>query len=336
MPKRNGPKRWKSRRKPRPEYSRAKSDEANFLSSRFDQRRGEWTDDPTRSAQVGASIRFQFATVLPNFQKGHAAISDWDGFGSIVLCLAFDDAQESQIEGSAVLIGPGLALAARHVFEPYLDDIQSGRRIPYALSPTPEGLLIWKVHQITLNETDVAILRLDLATLLPEKAISFATLTTRMPAIGEQVLIVGFRSVEEPLSMTDRREFGIHTRMAVGEVSAVYPTGRDRVLMPFPCVEIRCLTLGGMSGGPAFDRHGRLIGILSSSIADHDEGPSTVSLWWPVVASKIESCWPDSFVPLPTNIMEMAKVGAISVEELDALRVTPEGSNLAVEFQPWT
>lgn len=327
---------WRRRRqKAGSKYSRAQSDEINPNSPKGDYRSGEWTGDPTLVAPVGASIRFQFTTVFPNIPVGHASISDWDSFGSILLCLAFDDPQTSQIEGSAVLIGPGLALAAHHVLDPYFADIQSGRRIAYALSPTQEGLLIWRVAQITVNETDVAILRLDLATPLPESTIRFATLTTRVPAIGEEVLIAGFRSVAEPLSLKDRREFGIQTRLGVGEVSAIYPLGRDRVLMPYPCIEIRCLTIGGMSGGPAFDRHGHLIGILSSSIGDHDEGPSTASLWWPVVGSKIESCWPRAFIPLPTNIMEMAKRGVISVERLDALQIAPDGENLAVDYQPW-
>ena len=48
-----------------------------------------------------------------------------------------------------------------------------------------------------------------------------------------------------------------------GLVGDLFPGGRDRVLAPHPCFEVRVPTKGGMSGGPVFTRRG-LCGVFSS------------------------------------------------------------------------
>jgi len=59
-----------------------------------------------------------------------------------------------------------------------------------------------------------------------------------------------------------------------------------------------------MSGGPAFDKNGKLIGILTSSFeAGDDLGPSYVSLLWPDTIPSIgvalsDGAHSDSNVPL--------------------------------------
>lgn len=55
-----------------------------------------------------------------------------------------------------------------------------------------------------------------------------------------------------------------------------YPHGRDRVMLPWPVLEVDCPTWGGMSGGPVFDEHGHLIGLLCSSFSVEEGG---IVLW---------------------------------------------------------
>lgn len=77
--------------------------------------------------------------------------------------------------------------------------------------------------------------------------------------------------------------------VATGTVSAHYPNGRDRSMLPGPCLEIGVNARGGMSGGPAFDDEGQLVGILSSSLEHPDGlGPSYVSLLQPALDHPIE------------------------------------------------
>jgi len=82
-------------------------------------------------------------------------------------------------------------------------------------------------------------------------------------------------------------EYGANVLVAVGEVTEHYLTGRGS-MPPGPAIEVACSTPGGLSGGPAFDKNGRLIGILSNSYHDPDgRGPSYVSLLWTALAIEI-------------------------------------------------
>ncbi|HLI61442.1 MAG TPA: hypothetical protein VKV21_17435 [Solirubrobacteraceae bacterium] len=51
---------------------------------------------------------------------------------------------------------------------------------------------------------------------------------------------------------------------------------RDRVMAPFPTIEIDCGSLGAMSGGPAFDQFGHVRRVLSSGWRNN-EPPSNVA-----------------------------------------------------------
>ena len=295
---------------------------------------GKVTDDPAKSAPVGTQFNVIWNDYYPLIDSGAGSLGDeWTHFDTALLALCFGDGRTIRLDGSAVLIGPGLALAAKHVIEPILDALLAGSVAPVAVSVTANGIVHWRVHQIIRGGTDVAILRLDLASAYPPHGLQCATLSTRTPAVGEPVMIAGVRSEQviqpgEPLGLT--------VRVGVGEVSDVYEIGRDRVLLPTPCVAVRCLTLGGMSGGPAFDKNGHLIGILTSSLED-DVGPSNVSLWWPTAADPIESLWPPGLTTLPTSLLELAQAGVIKIVGADALTSIAGGeSNFEVEYRPWT
>ena len=67
----------------------------------------------------------------------------------------------------------------------------------------------------------------------------------------------------------------ISRRMAtsVGEVTNVYPMGRDSSMMPGPCFATNARYEGSMSGGPAFNDDGHLVGIVSSCSKGDDVEP---------------------------------------------------------------
>ena len=114
-------------------------------------------------------------------------------------------------------------------------------------------------------------------------------------------------------------------RVGVGEVTALYLEGRDSVMNPHPCIEVKCLTLGGMSGGPAFDKDGHLVGILTSSF-EHELGPSYCSLWWPMANHAIGSTWLTGSVTLPTNLLQLNAAGLARIIGPEAISLHSDGS----------
>ena len=111
-----------------------------------DVREGVVKSDPARRSQDGDILKVQFVHHQPNILKGAGVLDRWDHFGSTLLAINFMDGEAHRADGSAVLIGPGLALAARHVFDPVLKDMVAGRVFPTAISVMPTGLLIWRVR----------------------------------------------------------------------------------------------------------------------------------------------------------------------------------------------
>ena len=300
-----------------------------------DKKSGIWADDPAKGAAIGTEFKVQWMYHYPLVEKGAGTLDDtnWTHFDTALLALSFTDGSELRADGSAALVGPGLAVAARHVLDPIMDDLLSGALSPMAASMTEHGVVLWSIHQIIRGDTDVALLRLNLASDFPPNGLRCATLSTRTPAIGEPIMIAGVRGQE---AAKLHSPLGLAVHIGVGEVSAIYPRGRDRVILPHACLEVRCLTMGGMSGGPAFDKNGHLVGILTSSL-DDEEGPSFVSCWWPTAGDGIETVWPPGIIELPTNLLELTKVFTGMVEGAEALTVSKESDGTTtVSYKTWS
>lgn len=295
---------------------------------------GVWRDDPSKSAEIGAKLDIQFMHHFPMMEKGAGILEkNWTHFGTALLTISFYDGEHLRTDGSAVLIGPGLALSARHVFDPVMEELKAGNVSPMVASVTEDGVVLWRLHQIVFGQTDVAILRLDLASDFPPHGLRCALLTTRTPAVGEPIMIAGARS-EEPVALEAPK--GMAIIIGVGEVGSVYGNGRDRVMLPNACIEVQCLAVGGMSGGPAFDKNGNLVGILTSSF-EADEGPAFISNWWPTAGDIVETIWPNGIAPVPLPLLDLAKHRAVMIDRPDALRLTKESDgNTTVEYRPWT
>lgn len=113
------------------------------------------------------------------------------------------------------------------------------------------------------------------------------TMTLLEPKVGEPITTYSFMSPAEhipPEELLHRKTETFHgsayipflniayglsfkTMEIAGEIEAVYPEGRDTVMMPFPCFQTNLTLRGANSGGPLFDRHGRVCGINCSGFA---------------------------------------------------------------------
>jgi hypothetical protein len=190
--------------------------------------------------------------------------------------------------GSAVLVAPGVALAAAHCFIDLKPDEQG-----QCLGFTPSGPQLWEIRAIQpCLDTDLVILSLALRTPPPlDLRFPLARATTRTPVVGELLYLLGYSeevdsAVDRPPNMTLKGWM----YSACGPVIEVWEKAREAVMMPFPCFAVDCDTRGGMSGGPVFDSAGYLVGLLC--VSRSDDPVSYVSAVWPAIGIAFEGGWP--------------------------------------------
>src|SRR5205823_2717409 len=128
-----------------------------------------------------------------------------DSFHGVILAVVFTDSICDFVDGSAVLVAPGIALCAWHVVEPRISATMAGHVHLHCLGVTPSGSRLWHVRKVThVPETDVAILGLSLASEISAGAtLHQAYLTTRFPKVGERLTIYGFRAAAETFPRGD-------------------------------------------------------------------------------------------------------------------------------------
>lgn len=135
----------------------------------------------------------------------------------------------------------------------------------------------------------------------------------RFPTVGDRILVVGYSADNEGSFLPDSDNvITIHGKMSssTGRVTAIYPEGRDRSILPFPCFEFVADIRGGMSGGPVFNDRGHLVGVVSTSLRDeqgNDHRCWAASLA-PIMADTIQPRWPYWLFPEPIRIIDQARV----------------------------
>jgi Trypsin-like peptidase domain len=212
------------------------------------------------------------------------------------------------VVGTAVLIAAHVAITARHVLDHIIT--QFGFK---ALSPS-SGVVgdyevklwqvlpgptyrFWKVFAAWPTSTDVAIfhLGLDRSTILGEQ-INWRCPRLRVlpPQVGQQIVAFGYREAKVDVTEDDKGTHHINLNdrptTSIGTIRQIYPSGRDRAMLPFPCFEIEARFDPGMSGGLVVDEAGSVCGLICASLqyANSDELPISyaVSLW-PMLKTKI-------------------------------------------------
>jgi hypothetical protein len=249
----------------------------------FDHFHGQTVSDPFDGLNPATSIHIDGKTFVPNDPPGVGPrlLPNMAHYEGVLLSVHFIEDERNKVEGSAVMVAPGIAFMATHVLESYIPGVMPSTAHMLCIGYAPSGPRIWYVRYYhKVEKSDVTILSLEYASPFPaDGSFAQAMLTTRLPGIGEQVMIVGLRASDQHVpadqSMSfsikgEHIEYGANVLVAVGEVSEHYLTGRGS-MPPGPAIEVACSTPGGLSGGPAFDKNGRLIGILSNSY-DYPDG----------------------------------------------------------------
>jgi len=269
------------------------------------------------------------ATVIPQ------GLIDGTSFEGALLALALHSDHEQAVLGTAVIVAPGLAVTATHVFRDRLDEILAGTVRPLCVGPASAGLDLWHVLKVSCYESDdIAFLSLQLASpVTPNWRFRTIAVTTREPRPGETVTIVGFHM---PTMKRDSEDgfcmFG-NLYAAAGSVTNAFFPMRDKVLMPYPVIEISCGSLGGMSGGAVLDARGYLLGVTSRGLQTEDQaGPSFASWIVGGLNRRLEIPWPPGVYGQPTHLLEIDD-RALRIEGREHIRTLDENSH---RYKRWS
>jgi serine protease Do len=122
-------------------------------------------------------------------------------------------------------------------------------------------------------QLDLATLRVNTANLKKVPLRSPLPLSSSHPKVGDEVIGIGYPILgssfggQSAIMKFEERMYG-----ASGIVTALHPNGTS-LSRPWPTIEIEGDWESGMSGGPVVDLNGRIVGVISSSLAPTDDAP---------------------------------------------------------------
>jgi len=202
-------------------------------------------------------------------------------------------------EGEAKLIGTGFwitetghLITARHVIEDNIGEDGVDRGPIYAMQALSGGVAIPRVlrkshmHEIfdlALSETLVlggphAHPTRPLPMTLDEPKIGDPLFTHAFLSRDQQfndekyqgISTSGFDALMAIPDLDLTYELSFQSRTGFGRLTAIFKEARDRVLLPFPCFQSDIPLYGANSGGPVFDKKGRICAVNCTNFAGED------------------------------------------------------------------
>jgi Trypsin-like peptidase domain len=267
-------------------------------------------------------------------------VANWDYYDGAIVMVGVTDGETYLIEGSGVMVAPGLVLSATHVLRHHADAIAARTLSVYCVGVRSGGRAdLWAVHQslrYAEDHSDIMFLGVELNSEISDDWYApCLPISTRAPEKGESLTIVGYRfdrDEAEPLPIINGvRAVGRgDLYIAAGEVETIYYPHRDRLLAPFPAIEIKCGSLGSMSGGAVIDQGGALVGILSRGWGD-DGPPSTAA--WIIHAFMFDVTlpWPPGAYDPNTPILDLPN-NQLKIYGRDKVRLV---GPLEIEYTAW-
>jgi hypothetical protein len=301
----------------------------------------EIDSDAANTLPNGVAPRVRWAGPL-EMQTGDisTAVQDWAAFDGGVVAVGTSDGETLTIGGSGVMVAPGLVLTATHVLRDEVAAIEAHELSVWCLGLRRDGRAeLWALSRMRFGETesDLAFLAVRPYSKVPAAwALTCLALTTRLPAAGDPVTVVGFRfdnSGPDGLGSIDGFPVVSRGRLyaSAGTVLQV-DLYRDSVLAPFPYVEVGCGTLGGMSGGAVIDARGAVMGILSVGLSHEDgRGPSHAAWILQALQFDVALSWPRDVYPSEVSILDLPEdlMRIIGREHVELI------GPLEIDYRPW-
>ncbi|MES2933304.1 MAG: serine protease [Pseudomonadota bacterium] len=216
-----------------------------------------------------------------------------DVIGQFTLQLVTERDDIVHTMGTAVWIGPSLAITAAHIMDACkqaygLKDDGAADFLMHAIQYGPSAPVNFSVQKIfRSNLTDIALLHLRAdAESIPEL---YPRISLIPPKKGERIVAFGYPAKLECTAL----EVVVtpNGSTSVGVVREVYMARRDLVMAPFSCFETNQRFDDSMSGGPVFNNVGELCGLICSTFEPSSSEEAYVSyctLLWPLVDLEID------------------------------------------------
>lgn len=196
------------------------------------------------------------------------------------------------LSGAPQLIGSGFwvtdqghLVTAWHVIEDNIGDSGIDSGPIYAIQARTDGSAVARVFRKTHKHTsyDLALSETQSPFECPTEPIA---MTLDHPPVGSAVYTHAFTSLAKSddhqlgalptavfnatlymqgLNLVYQLSYG--AALSFGSVSSIFDKARDSVMLPFPCFESTITLFGANSGGPVFDRFGRICGVNCSGIS---------------------------------------------------------------------
>jgi hypothetical protein len=295
--------------------------------------RGEIAEDPTKSLPIGSAIHSKVVGFGGSDATAQIrAVNNWAFFQGSVTGLILRDQNGERMIGTAVMVALGLAVTATHNLRDEIAALERGDVVPYLAGIREPALEIWRVTKVSYtNDDDICFLGVEPQSGLPGDATFYRlAISTRAPRNGEHLNIFGIRC--DDITHGDGG-ISFHARLLAskGTVKGVYPIRHEYPLVPYPCIELSCDSLGGMSGGAVLDDAGFLLGIISRGMTpDGGKGPTFAAWLVPSLTRSLEISWPPGVYDAPTTPLAMNPI-AIAIEGRGAVSEATE----AVGYKVW-
>lgn len=253
------------------------------------------------------------------------------------------EGKEAHVIGTATIVAGYLAVTAGHVLDDIVERFGKGKPeadqfvvSDYAIrliqiTPGPHYVL-WSVHTAwRCRYSDLALLHLGLhRTSSPEIPVAWRTPRMRLlpPPVGSPLAGFGYHSSR--VEITPKPDGNYHIDLqddptaTTGRVEEILDRGQPSGKFRFPCFRVNARFDGGMSGGPVYDEHGALCGIISGTMfqGTHEEEPiSYVATLWPMLKTVISADRGDRFprgVQYPMIDLALdGQIHTVGLSELD-------------------
>ena len=116
--------------------------------------------DPGPSLAIGATILIETKRFPVFIDPAHSSVSNWGLFEGTALAVMFPKEGKANLLGSAILVAPGIAIGAMHVFTGVEEEVLAAKAGAYCFGVDGERIDMWSIRHVSSSSdwhSDLAI-----------------------------------------------------------------------------------------------------------------------------------------------------------------------------------